>query len=63
MASYRKMYYHLFNAVTDSLQQLEQGRIPLAVYTLMQAQADCEKMFMESAPDIQIPEHGNTPKP
>jgi len=42
---YKKMYLHLFNAVTDAL-RLMPGSIK-AAELLRQAQSDCEEMYME----------------
>ena len=49
MADYEKMYYLLFNAVTDSLRQMEAMNFGTAAEILKQAQMECEEMYMEAA--------------
>ncbi len=44
MADYGRMYYLLFNAVTDALGLLDE-KDP-AARLLMQAQQDCEELFI-----------------
>ena len=45
MPDFEKMYYHLFNAITDALseQDVEQAKA-----ILMQAQCDTEEMYIEA---------------
>ena len=45
MPDFEKMYYHLFNAITDALSELdaEQARA-----ILMQAQCETEEMYIEA---------------
>lgn len=45
----QKPYFHLFNAVTDALAQLDDGRIPEARFRLAQAQCDAEELFISSS--------------
>jgi len=47
MPDYEKMYYLLFNAVTDSLRRMEQMNFGTATEILKKAQIDCEEMYME----------------
>ena len=54
MADYRKMYNHLFNAITDALEELHIGNILDAEYGLKKAQAHCEQIFEETEPDIRL---------
>ena len=44
---YKEMYYLLFNAVTDALEELRKGHYPYAETLLVLAQADAEKLFLE----------------
>lgn len=44
---YKKMYYTLFNAITDAMQQMERQELQQAIMTLEQAQHKTEEMFME----------------
>lgn len=44
---YKEMYYHLFNALTDALEQLENGQVVLARDILMRAQIETEEMYMD----------------
>ena len=43
---YKKMYLHLFNTVTDIIRQEDMS--PEAKERLMQAQLDCEEIYMEA---------------
>lgn len=49
MPDYEKMYHLLFNAVTDSLRQLEAMNFGVAAEILKQAQMDCEEVYMMEA--------------
>jgi len=43
---YKKMYYHLFNAITDALKLLEQQDFQGALLCLAKAQKDTEEMYI-----------------
>jgi hypothetical protein len=43
---YQGMYLHLFNVVTDALAALERGQTEKAKALLIQAQQDCEELYM-----------------
>ncbi len=45
MNLYKKMYYHLFNAVTDAL---EENNIEEIKRTLIKAQQETEEMYISS---------------
>ena len=45
---YKKMYYHLFNAVTDAIAALEAENHTKARWLLMAAQQKCEDLYLES---------------
>ena len=47
MCDYRQMYLHLFNAVTDALQAIEQKNYGQAEALLTAAQQDAEEMYMD----------------
>lgn len=49
MPDYEKMYHLLFNAVTDSLRQMEAMNFGTAAGLLKQAQTDCEEIYVEAA--------------
>ena len=51
MEIYKDMYYFLFNAVTDALNDLPE-EANLAKTRLCLAQLKCEKMFIESEEDL-----------
>lgn len=51
---YRQMYFMLFNAITDAVDQLEQCNYGQAASILKQAQAAAEEIYV-SAPDQQPP--------
>lgn len=44
---YRKMYYTLFNAITDALELMEQGEVEKAKRLLEEAQQASEELYME----------------
>lgn len=46
MPDYQKMYFHLFNAITDALVQLEQQNYGLAAEQLKAAQVDGENAYL-----------------
>ena len=45
---YRKMYYNLFNHVTDAFALLRRMEIVPAINLLMDAQQETEKLYIES---------------
>lgn len=45
---YKKMYYHLFNAITDALRLMEEQDPSRAQLILMLAQQQTEEMYIES---------------
>ena len=44
MADFKRMYFRLFNAVTDALAQIDE-QLP-AAEILRRAQQDCEEMYI-----------------
>lgn len=46
MPDYQKMYFHLFNAITDALVQLERQNYGLAAKLLKAAQVDGENAYL-----------------
>ena len=44
---YSKLYFHLFNAVTDALQAMEQQNYGQASSILMSAQQETEEMYLD----------------
>ena len=45
---YKKMYFHLFNAVTDALAQMERQNFGAAAELLVQAQQTCEEIYLDA---------------
>ena len=45
---YRKMYYHLFNAVTDAIEALAKNNAVQARWILVKAQQECEEIYLDS---------------
>jgi len=45
---YKKMYLHLFNAVTDALAQMERQNFGAAAERLMQAQQTCKEIYLDA---------------
>ena len=48
MEIYQKMYFLLFNAITDSIASIEKLDIGSAKEKLIQAQQDAEELFMQA---------------
>lgn len=48
MPPYKKLYLHLFNAITDALQALDSLECDLAKDELKAAQQWCEEAYIES---------------
>jgi len=44
---YKKLYFHLFNAVSDALQAIEQQNYGQASAILIAAQQETEEMYMD----------------
>lgn len=55
MKVYEKMYYHLFNAITDALGELERCNYGSAEELLKKAQQEGEELYLEHS--------GKTEKP
>ena len=51
---YKEMYFTLFNAISDAVEQLEQRNYGQAAAILKQAQAAAEEIYV-SAPDQEPP--------
>ena len=47
MPNYEKMYFHLFNALTDILSSLEKNDIRSAREQIIQAQQDTEEWYID----------------
>lgn len=45
---YKKMYFHLFNAVSDALAQMERQNFGAAAELLVQAQQDGEEIYLDA---------------
>ena len=50
MVNYTNLYHIMFNAVTDALRLLEQGKTIDAMLLLASAQCRCEALYIESEP-------------
>ena len=48
MEIYKKMYYHLFNSITDALTALERQNFGAAAESLRQAQIDSEEIYLDA---------------
>jgi len=46
MTDYKKLYYKLFNAVTDALEALEQLNVGQAKELLLRAQQEAEELYL-----------------
>ena len=49
MTDYQKMYYLLFNAITDALRLVEQGNPAAAVALLRRAQNRAEEIYIDAS--------------
>ena len=49
MEVYQKMYYLLFNAITDALKQMDAQNYGEAKETLISAQQKAEEIYIDSA--------------
>lgn len=47
MACYEKMYFHLFNAITDALREMERQEYDSAAQALIKAQQWGENEYLE----------------
>lgn len=47
MTTYKELYFHLFNALTDALRALERGHVITAIHLLQRAQQQAEEWVME----------------
>ena len=47
-ADYRKMYFTLFHAITDAIQNIEQQNYGEAMKILVKGQQDAEDIFIET---------------
>ena len=48
MINYNVLYHIMFNAATDALRLLEQGKTADAMIILASAQQHCEELYIES---------------
>ena len=48
MTDYKKLYYTLFNRITDALEELEQRDYGQAAETLKSAQLETEELYIEA---------------
>ena len=49
MQNYEKLYYLLFNAITDALEQMDAQNYGEAKKTLISAQQKAEEIYIDSA--------------
>ncbi len=50
---YKEMYYHLFNAITNVIQDLENCDYGHAIAALKKAQSGAEELYMENGEEEQ----------
>ncbi len=58
---YKKMYLHLFNAVTDSLEAINQMDYGKAHQMLIRAQEECEEIYLDAAGGAESDEKKRSP--
>ena len=44
---YKKLYFHLFNALTDAIEEIQTGDVLTARDILIRAQQETEEMYLE----------------
>jgi len=49
MPTYKKLYFNLFNAITDAIKKLEQNKYAEALDVLKQAQAAAEDRYISTS--------------
>ena len=54
MADYKKMYLHLFNALTDAIWAIDDEELTNARNILIAAQREVEDIYLNTEPDIKI---------
>lgn len=47
MPSYKELYFYLFAAIADAVEDLERGRVILAIRRLIAAQREAEERVLE----------------
>lgn len=47
MPNYEKMYFHLFHAVSDAIEEMDCSNYGTATERLIHAQLACEEMFLQ----------------
>ena len=45
---YKKLYFHLFNAITDALEAMDTMQLAVARQTLVDAQRQAEEFYLDS---------------
>ena len=48
MTTYKELYFHLFNALTDAIEAFETGRFADAINGMKQAQIDAEDAHLQT---------------
>ena len=55
MPNFEKMYFQLFNAITDAIEEAEKMNFGQAKFILIKAQQKCEETYISETPsDSQI---------
>ena len=44
---YKRMYFHLFNALTDAIEEITHGDVLTAQNILIKAQQDTEEIYLQ----------------
>ena len=47
--TYKKLYFHLFNTLTDAIESMERGDVFAARDRLIRAQQEAEEMYMDES--------------
>ena len=47
VTTYKDLYYHLFNTLTDAIEELEAGRVVIAIEEMKQAQIRTEEEVLK----------------
>ena len=47
MNTYKELYFHLFNALTDAIENIEEGRVIIAIDRMKRAQIVTEEAHLQ----------------
>lgn len=63
MLLFQKMYFHLFNCVTDAIALLSSEKHIEAKERLERAQTECEELYVEQGNEVELAKENNRKYP